>query len=321
MHSIFFMSVLLAMFPGFALAASVSGSIWIQRETSPLGEVNQPLANVLGTQAFTHTGPNGQIDSANFTADPSQPLVGIDWTSTAVVDPSSPSGSHGSFATGSMIFSYTFSLTGPSSVNVPIQFLGFRGTGWDPGVRTFPSAGNPAAGPLLQTDVGFSISGSGAGTLAPVPGYSQTAGQLINGARTVQWERRVQTYVNAYTAEYQQSAFAYQSSIQAGTTMTISMFASVNFSSYAHSYVREVAWIDPFIQIDPTWAAANPGDVLSVEAGIANSPAVVPEPGTLIQALCGLLLIGLRRGRSAFEPRRAWIVGPRTDAPLSRIER
>ncbi len=57
--------------------------------------------------------------------------------------------------------------------------------------------------------------------------------------------------------------------------------------------------IDPYLYIEPSWAAAHPDYSLSV-FGVGNSPAAVPEPETYSMILAGLGLLGFaaRRGKS-----------------------
>ena len=60
------------------------------------------------------------------------------------------------------------------------------------------------------------------------------------------------------------------------------------------------AFADPYITIDPAFAAMHPGYSLTFSPGVGNSPAgVVPEPaaGALMLAGLGLLGAALRRGR------------------------
>ena len=58
------------------------------------------------------------------------------------------------------------------------------------------------------------------------------------------------------------------------------------------------ATLDPFIQIDPSFLAANPGYSLSFSAGVTNQPSSTPEPSTLLLLGTGLAgLTGLRRRR------------------------
>jgi len=74
---------------------------------------------------------------------------------------------------------------------------------------------------------------------------------------------------------------------------------------------RSFASINSYIQIDPTWAAANPGYTLVVEAGIGNAPtAAVPETGSPVMMLLGLaVLIGLKRARRSRIAGKRFVIG------------
>jgi hypothetical protein len=56
------------------------------------------------------------------------------------------------------------------------------------------------------------------------------------------------------------------------------------------------AYIDPYIEIDPTWALANPGYSISVSQGVGNT-APVPEAETYAMMLAGLGLVGFMARR------------------------
>lgn len=58
------------------------------------------------------------------------------------------------------------------------------------------------------------------------------------------------------------------------------------------------AYIDPFLYIDPSFLANNPGLTLDISSGIINSISAVPEPSTwamLILGFAGLGFISLRQ--------------------------
>ena len=55
-------------------------------------------------------------------------------------------------------------------------------------------------------------------------------------------------------------------------------------------------YIDPYIEIDPIWALANPGYSISVSPGVGNI-ASVPEAETYAMMLAGLGLVGFMAKR------------------------
>lgn len=84
-------------------------------------------------------------------------------------------------------------------------------------------------------------------------------------------------------------------------SLKVSMTA-IAFRRHEDSFLGPAsAYIDPFFQIDPVFASAHPGYMLTFDPGVGNAPpagpnAVVPEPGSLALAVAGLTgIVGLRR--------------------------
>ena len=69
-----------------------------------------------------------------------------------------------------------------------------------------------------------------------------------------------------------------------------------NYDSNSGTSSNGAAYIDPCIEIDPTWALANPGYSISVSPGVGNI-ASVPEAETYAMMLAGLGLVGFMAKR------------------------
>ncbi len=81
-------------------------------------------------------------------------------------------------------------------------------------------------------------------------------------------------------------------SVQVTTlTGTIDMIVSVG----TFNGVQGAGYLDPYLSIDPVWAASHPGFTLTTEAGIGNAPVTpVPEPGSWLLLGTGVAVIAWR---------------------------
>lgn len=154
---------------------------------------------------------------------------------------------------------------------------------------------------------GYSIAGPNSSVAVPVNitgYYSQVATNNISNYANVRVDV-LGSYssfsFNTYNLSGNHSgSFSGQTIVTPGYLYTVTLLAEAG----ARWGGSATAFIDPYLQINPTWAAANPGYSLTVSDGIGNAapPSAVPEPATF--TLFGLGLIGLvgrryRTGRQA----------------------
>lgn len=98
-----------------------------------------------------------------------------------------------------------------------------------------------------------------------------------------------------------QSTFSTSVSVLANSEIAIGLFSHSTLQVYTSNYLggggSASSYIDPYIQIDPTWTATNPGYSLALSSGIGNSAlSSIPEPDPVAIVSVGLLaLAGLRR--------------------------
>ena len=174
---------------------------------------------------------------------------------------------------------YSFLVSGPNTgINVPILVSGIYRMGNSAGVSS-PYASQAAAqvnaavyGPSLSYLYAFSKSCNSAASNAAdrICGDGSFVGTmnfLSGNAGLI----RLQTVASV------SSAFSYSNIV-------------LNLNADASAY------IDPYIEIDPTWALANPGYSISVSQGVGNT-APVPEAETYAMMLAGLGLVGLMARR------------------------
>ena len=80
-----------------------------------------------------------------------------------------------------------------------------------------------------------------------------------------------------------------------GNVSYVQMQAYSNFGGSYYGASFATATVDPLVQIDPTFLAANPGFSLVFADGLSNAIAPVPEAGRAALLLVGLFGLGLRK--------------------------
>jgi hypothetical protein len=76
--------------------------------------------------------------------------------------------------------------------------------------------------------------------------------------------------------------------------------AGVNVIGYAAS---ASAFIDPHLEIDASFLAANPAATLTITPGVGNEMPAVPEPGTYALMLAGLAALALKASAIVSQPK------------------
>lgn len=103
---------------------------------------------------------------------------------------------------------------------------------------------------------------------------------------------------NCGTGSFQGSFLA-----AAGSIVLIYMDATVSRSFADAGLPAASAYIDPFFEIDPVWAATHPGYSLTFDPGVGDGMpgaiAPVPEPATIALLAGGLIALAGKRRRSA----------------------
>lgn len=187
---------------------------------------------------------------------------------------SDPSNATGLDSAISASLSYYFSVIGPtglanSAVDVPIDISGQ----YSLAAKSFPTASAPDAYSAVSVNV-----------------LPLASGAALSFAKTCE---------EGFTAPGQcgQGSFSGTGLLQFGGGFSGPYQVIMTANVESHLGYGASAYVDPYIQIDPTWAASNPGYSLVFDPGVGNA-LPVPEPSTLALSVLGLLSmmgLGLRR--------------------------
>lgn len=271
--------------------AGVSASAFAQYDATAyipngtvFGHTTTPGDN---TYAY-NVGTNSAV--VTFTA---SPVPSVSYTTTVF----NPSGQ--TILSGGGNMTYRFTIAAQPFTHVPIDFSGLYSS------STFPS------GPGYGATTAFSIQTVN----SSVSTYSSFQSNLQGDCRApicLQYT----TFNASYTS--MQSDVAHVNGTFEGTLDMLTgangtVIGSVQLFAGAGLNVAFVpasasAFIDPHLEIDAAFLAANPGATLTITAGVGNditSVSAVPEPETYALMLAGLALVTFRARRAVSGAERA----------------
>jgi hypothetical protein len=287
-----------------------------------LGQAGVVVSGTVTSQAGNNGNPAVQqtvtaAGTGSFSVGPlSGPQFGNNSTQGALIVGTQPSPNFSAAATGSdtgvfaanggttfiqASISFDFEVLGPSTgIGVPLLFGGSTD-----GLITNtgdPTRWNSAVGTRLQiASVGGAFNFTTVGPQGGTPAsFFASSVQDVNAA----WGLMAAGPVNytSYSASFQYGATVLSGAFAAGTqvlklsTILQGGTRGVSTPSGLPSSGTANAFLDGYIQIDPTWLQSHPGYVLVMDPSIGVSP--VPELGSASAMLVGLMaMIGLRRLR------------------------
>jgi hypothetical protein len=299
----------------------ISSTCYVVPGNGPYGQTNP---NMCGNSTGTTTlGPasgtlggnstSGQLTVSNG-PDPSLSASALGFDN-GLID------ANGAYTFISSSLTYDFSIAGPSGgapTLVPILIAGSSsGT-----VSATPS--NPAVNLSTASFAGSRLTLNTTGTNGvqnfgvvsvtgtPLDVYQGNGG---NGSVAVSWGHSYLNGVPPYT-DYS-STYLLRASVLSGPYVpgqnTVSLYVVIQGDSHVPGASRPTgtgltgtasAEIDPYLYIDPTWLAANPGYTLYVDSAVGNvAPVPLPAAGWLLLSGLGAM-VGLSRRRSSW-----WLAG------------
>lgn len=258
----------------------------------------EATAYVPSGQVFGHTTTPGDVSYAfdsgtgasAVVAFTSSPIASVSYTSTAF----NPSGQIVLSGEGSM--TYRFEVTAQPFSNVPIDFSGLFSS-----VSSPASAGYGAFTSFLVQTVNSSVS-----TYSTFHSYFQGD---CGGPACLQFNTFNNTTYTSTQSDGSHVNGSFQGTLDMLTGANGSVIGMVQLAATAGINTWFVpgtaeAFIDPHLEIDATFLAANPGATLSITPGVGNEIPAVPEPGTYALMLLGLAAVGFserRRGVGLLE--------------------
>lgn len=286
---------------GFALSGASTGN--------PGGNVSTATAAAEGTFGTgVVTGPINNSASASF-------MIANSPTPSLSLFATGNNGDGSSFfysARGLSIvqYVYTFTITGPSlGVAVPVKFSGATyGTITESGFA--PLFYNKAGTRLVLDAPNIGATFHDFGTVGTLPNILSCGGTGLNpNCLEIGWGEDSSASVITYSS--------YASSYLYGATLLSGDIVSVTIDAIAQGGLTgaltgggifttgtSTVFIDPYIYIDPTFLASNPGYSILVETGVGNSNGApstsVPEPSTSALLFVGLGIVWVRRTRQRY---------------------
>jgi hypothetical protein len=222
---------------------------------------------VIGFQSLgplLDSGGNGAYAEAAVTDLPGPTVSG---EASATAGPAGPTASFAQ-ATIDVRLSYGITLNGPSSsVSAPIFFQGNTSAS---------GAGSSVAATTALTYTG--------GTLVEISGSTATPRV---GQPGVEWILDP----NCSTGCGFDHSFTFTSFINPGSYSVVLEGLLDVVADDPDEQSAGTIFLDPYIYLDPAWAAANPEYSLTIEPGVGN----VPEPATALLLLAGVGVLGLGR--------------------------
>jgi len=244
----------------FVISLAVLGASWSQTVLAAGADVR-----VYGTYNGVDVAAYRQFSSLELNSPQSFVSTGVHFTATGSPLPAmslevsnmNSINSTSSHIWASAVFGYTFEIFGPVSASVPLVFSGTYSGDY--------SNGNWGT----NTIVNYRVADDAAGGFQCGRDFNSGCGHGTFGGTIL------------VKSNYEYPVYLY---------LDIGAFAQDVDSTSAS------ASIDPYLYIDPTWAADHPGYSLSV-FGVGNSVPAVPEPETYAMMLAGLGLLGMMARR------------------------
>ncbi len=171
---------------------------------------------------------------------------------------------------------YTFIVNGPTAMSVPVTVSGSILMGY--AATAGPSGGSDA---YVQATGSVSANASPGSTAY----YTFTSGESYSAMCDANDVATCNTNFTLHLNVNSGSEWGY-----------IQMYAGVTVSGSYFGPSSAYSTVDPLVQIDPDFLAANPGYSLVFPEGLANQAAPVPEPSAALLLATGLAAVGAMAG-------------------------